>query len=54
MKKERGAALRRTKAGVVQAYGEVFDALCDPQNGYGAAVAADLQKYSRDSFKRLL
>ena len=52
--KERGTALRRTKAGVVQAYGEVFDALCDPQNGYGAAVAADLHKYSSDSFKRLL
>ena len=49
----RAAALRKTKAGVLQAYGEVFEALCDPRNGYREA-SVELQKYSSDNFKCLL
>ena len=51
--KERDGALAATKASLVQAYKDVYDAILDPANGYGEA-RLQLEPISADNFRGLL
>ena len=51
--KERDGALAATKASLVKAYKDVYDAILDPANGYGEA-RLQLEPISADNFRGLL